>query len=110
MKSVARRVPLALLFALAVAPGAADAQRRRDDVPDRPQIEQRIRAQMGRMMQERLGLDEDRMPIVLRDCGNTVSSTIPIVIDQLRSLGRIVPERLNMLVGFGVGWSWAGCP
>jgi 3-oxoacyl-[acyl-carrier-protein] synthase-3 len=58
---------------------------------------------------ERLGLSEDQMPIVLRHCGNTVSSTIPIVIDQLRSEGRLTAEQRHMLVGFGVGWSWAGC-
>jgi 3-oxoacyl-[acyl-carrier-protein] synthase-3 len=57
----------------------------------------------------RLDVTEDRMPIVLRDCGNTVSSTIPIVIDDLRSKGRIVPDSNNLLIGFGVGWSWAGC-
>jgi 3-oxoacyl-[acyl-carrier-protein] synthase-3 len=60
-------------------------------------------------LRESLKLSEDRMPIVLRDCGNTVSSTIPIVIDEMRSCGRIVHGAKNMLVGFGVGWSWAGC-
>ena len=49
------------------------------------------------------------MPIVLRRLGNTVSSTIPIMIDVLRTRGRIMPGAKNMLVGFGVGWSWAGC-
>lgn len=60
-------------------------------------------------LQERMHLPEDRMPIVLRDYGNTVSSTIPIVIHDLRLQGRIKPGANNLLVGFGVGWSWAGC-
>lgn len=60
-------------------------------------------------LQERLGLDDGRLPIVLRDFGNTVSSTIPIVIDELRRSRKIGPGMRNMLVGFGVGWSWAGC-
>ena len=60
-------------------------------------------------LRQRLGLMPDRIPIVLQHCGNTVSSTIPIVIDDLRSRGRIVPGANNMLIGFGVGWSWAGC-
>ena len=60
-------------------------------------------------LQERLELDEARMPIVLKNCGNTVSSTIPIVIDQLRQDGRLRSGSRNMMVGFGVGWSWAGC-
>ncbi len=60
-------------------------------------------------LQQRLGLGEERMPIVLQDYGNTVSSTIPIVIHDMRLAGRLQPELPNMLVGFGVGWSWAGC-
>lgn len=57
----------------------------------------------------RLKLTEARMPILLEDYGNTVSSTIPILIDHLRRKGQLVPGMRNMLVGFGVGWSWAGC-
>lgn len=60
-------------------------------------------------LQDRMGLPEDRMPIVLRNYGNTVSSTIPIVIDEMRRAGRIKAGANNLLVGFGVGWSWAGC-
>lgn len=64
---------------------------------------------MLQQLQERLSLEEERMPIVLRDVGNTVSSTIPIVIDHLRRTGRLKHGHKNMLIGFGVGWSWAGC-
>jgi 3-oxoacyl-[acyl-carrier-protein] synthase-3 len=60
-------------------------------------------------LRERLGLAPPRMPIALEDCGNTVSSTIPILIDTLRRDGRLKRGMQNMLVGFGVGWSWAGC-
>ncbi len=60
-------------------------------------------------LQERLELSNDRLPIVLHDYGNTVSSTIPIVIQEMRHRGRIRPGANNMLIGFGVGWSWAGC-
>ena len=64
---------------------------------------------MLEQLQDRLGLDEDQMPIVLRDYGNTVSSTIPIVIDEMRRTKRLKTNQPNVLVGFGVGWSWAGC-
>jgi 3-oxoacyl-[acyl-carrier-protein] synthase-3 len=64
---------------------------------------------MLNQLQQRLGLDDDRLPIVLKDCGNTVSSTIPILINELRSTGKLKANSRNMLVGFGVGWSWAGC-
>jgi 3-oxoacyl-[acyl-carrier-protein] synthase-3 len=60
-------------------------------------------------LQERLALSGDRLPIVLHDYGNTVSSTIPIVIHEMREKGRLRHAANNMLVGFGVGWSWAGC-
>ena len=56
-----------------------------------------------------LELDEARMPIVIKDYGNTVSSTIPILIRDLRDNDRLQPGMHNMLIGFGVGWSWAGC-
>jgi 3-oxoacyl-[acyl-carrier-protein] synthase-3 len=60
-------------------------------------------------LRERLGLTFERMPLCLSDVGNTVSSTIPILIDDLRQKGRLSPELLTMMIGFGVGWSWAAC-
>ena len=60
-------------------------------------------------LKDRLGLADERMPMALRNVGNTVSSTLPILIDQLRQEKRIVPGIRSMLIGFGVGWSWAGC-
>jgi len=60
-------------------------------------------------LRERMGVKPERLPIVLEKCGNTVSSTIPILIDTLRKDGRLKRGMRSMLVGFGVGWSWAGC-
>jgi len=34
---------------------------------------------------------------------------LPILIDDLRKEGRLTVGSTNVLVGFGVGWSWAGC-
>ncbi len=64
---------------------------------------------MLEQLRERMGLPAERMPIVLEHCGNTVSSTIPLMIDELRRSGRLRRGMQNLLVGFGVGWSWAGC-
>ena len=64
---------------------------------------------MLEQLQRRLRLDETRLPIVLEHCGNTVSSTIPILIEHLRANGALKLGTTSMLVGFGVGWSWAGC-
>ena len=60
-------------------------------------------------LQEAMEVDESRMPIIMEDYGNTVSATIPILINELRQTGRVRPGCQSMLVGFGVGWSWAGC-
>lgn len=64
---------LALATAFVTGPDAGEGQQgpqgRRGDV-DRERLEQRIRAQMGRMMRERLGLDEDqatRLAAVVQD-------------------------------------------
>ncbi|MEC8473365.1 MAG: ketoacyl-ACP synthase III [Planctomycetota bacterium] len=60
-------------------------------------------------LRHRMNVDEKRLPIELADIGNTVSCTIPILIDRMRSRGSWRAESTNMLVGFGVGLSWAGC-
>jgi 3-oxoacyl-[acyl-carrier-protein] synthase III len=60
-------------------------------------------------LRERMGVRPERLPMVLEHCGNTVSSTLPILIDTLRKDGRLKRDMRSMLVGFGVGWSWAGC-
>lgn len=64
---------------------------------------------MLEQLRQRLNLPPDKMPIYLERVGNTVSSTIPIVIDALRREGRLTNGTRSMLIGFGVGWSWAGC-
>lgn len=60
-------------------------------------------------LQDRLHLDGTQLPIRLERYGNTVSSTIPILIDDLRREGALRPGMTSLLIGFGVGWSWAGC-
>jgi 3-oxoacyl-[acyl-carrier-protein] synthase-3 len=64
---------------------------------------------MLEQLRERMRLPAERLPIALENYGNTVSSTLPILIDELRQGGQLKPGMRNMLVGFGVGWSWAGC-
>ncbi len=60
-------------------------------------------------LRQHMHLDEQRMPTVLRDYGNTVSSTIPIIMHELRANGRLRPGMQCLMIGFGVGFSWAGC-
>lgn len=60
-------------------------------------------------LRHRMQVEEARLPIELADIGNTVSCTIPILIQRMRDQKRLTPNAVNMLVGFGVGLSWAGC-
>ncbi|MDD3471073.1 MAG: ketoacyl-ACP synthase III [Thermoguttaceae bacterium] len=53
-------------------------------------------------------LPEEKMPQYLSECGNTVSSTIPILIHHLRETGQLRPGMKNIMIGFGVGLSSAG--
>jgi 3-oxoacyl-[acyl-carrier-protein] synthase III len=60
-------------------------------------------------LRQEMHLDETRMPTLLCDYGNTVSSTIPIVMNDLRASGRLRRGTRCLLAGFGVGFSWDGC-
>lgn len=60
-------------------------------------------------LREKMQLDEAKLPIDLEECGNTVSSTIPILIHNLRCAGKLAPGKRSLMIGFGVGLSWAGC-
>jgi 3-oxoacyl-[acyl-carrier-protein] synthase-3 len=60
-------------------------------------------------LRERLGLDEKQVPLAMQEYGNTVSSTIPVLVQDLRTSGRLCPGTQTLLIGFGVGLSWAGC-
>jgi 3-oxoacyl-[acyl-carrier-protein] synthase-3 len=57
-------------------------------------------------LRAKLGIDPSRFALRLETCGNTVSATIPIVLEPL--LGGETPRRA-LLLGFGVGYSWAAC-
>lgn len=60
-------------------------------------------------LREQMDVPWEKFPLALKDCGNTVSSTLPILIAQQRKLGQLLPGMKGVLVGFGVGLSWAGC-
>jgi 3-oxoacyl-[acyl-carrier-protein] synthase-3 len=60
-------------------------------------------------LRKKLKVTEDKLPIFVENCGNTVSSTIPFVLENMLNNGIFNTEKKLMLVGFGVGYSWAGC-
>jgi 3-oxoacyl-[acyl-carrier-protein] synthase-3 len=59
-------------------------------------------------LQKKLGVPDEKMPRFYETVGNTVSSTIPFVLEDLLASGRLEPGMKVMLIGFGVGLSWAG--
>jgi 3-oxoacyl-[acyl-carrier-protein] synthase III len=60
-------------------------------------------------LRSRLELDAEHTPEALQEYGNTVSSTLPLLMRDLRKGGRLRPGKQTLLIGFGVGLSWAGC-
>jgi 3-oxoacyl-[acyl-carrier-protein] synthase-3 len=57
-------------------------------------------------LQRRMGIADEKFVYALANCGNTVSSSIPIALKDAESNGQLRPGATVMLVGFGVGYSW----
>lgn len=58
-------------------------------------------------LRKKIGVAAERMPLHLERVGNTVSSTIPLALIGMREAGQLAAGKRLMLVGFGVGYSWA---
>lgn len=59
-------------------------------------------------LRKRLGIPEDKFFVSMSKSGNTVSSTIPIALADASSQGLLSSGMKILLLGFGVGLSWAG--
>lgn len=59
-------------------------------------------------LRKKIKIPAEKFIVELDMTGNTVSSTIPIAIARARASGRIQPGDTALLLGFGVGYSWAG--
>ncbi len=57
-------------------------------------------------LRKRLRIPPEKFILAMSDCGNTVSSTIPIALKHAAANGQLAKDSLVMLVGFGVGYSW----
>lgn len=57
-------------------------------------------------LRDKIELPSERFLIDMENCGNTVSSTIPIALSEAAARGDLKPGMKLMLVGFGVGLSW----
>ena len=58
-------------------------------------------------IRKKMGIPEQKFPVYLEDCGNTVSSTIPLVLDHALKTKRLKKGHRTLLASFGVGFSWA---
>jgi 3-oxoacyl-[acyl-carrier-protein] synthase-3 len=58
-------------------------------------------------LRKKINIDENKFYIYLENCGNTVSSTIPIALLESIKEGKCIGNVL--LAGFGVGYSWGSC-
>jgi 3-oxoacyl-[acyl-carrier-protein] synthase-3 len=58
-------------------------------------------------VRRRLKIPPEKFQLSMAHCGNTVSSTIPIALKHAAEEGKVHSGTVMMLVGFGVGYSWA---
>jgi 3-oxoacyl-[acyl-carrier-protein] synthase III len=63
-------------------------------------------AHMLNFLRESIGIAPEKFVIDLADCGNTVSSSIPLALTRHANLFLKAPPRRMILLGFGVGLSW----
>ncbi|MGJ4932275.1 ketoacyl-ACP synthase III [Bradyrhizobium sp. HKCCYLS2038] len=57
-------------------------------------------------LSSRLGIEREKVPCNLERYGNTVSSSIPLLLSEMQADGRL-PGKKVLVSGFGVGLSWA---
>ena len=57
-------------------------------------------------IKEKLQLPDDKVPMRIAQCANTVSSSIPLLLEELQETVGLSGKKL-LLSGFGVGFSWA---
>jgi 3-oxoacyl-[acyl-carrier-protein] synthase-3 len=97
-------------FTLKAVPQAVNALLERASLT-REDVDYFVFHQANRFMLDRLRdkmrIDPARFCLEMEDCGNTVSSTVPIALARSQGDGRIAPGARVMYVAFGVGYSWA---
>ncbi len=60
-------------------------------------------------LRKKLKIGVEQTPYYFEEIGNTVSSTIPFVLESMYGRQLAAPGKKAALLGFGVGLSWAGC-
>jgi 3-oxoacyl-[acyl-carrier-protein] synthase-3 len=57
-------------------------------------------------LRKKVGIEKEKFLMHMESCGNTVSSTLPIVLNE--HMSRFEKGNKLILAGFGVGYSWGG--
>ncbi len=57
-------------------------------------------------LRKKMGVPKEKFVIHLKNCGNTVSASIPIALAEAQKAGRAYKGARVLLAGFGVGLSW----
>jgi 3-oxoacyl-[acyl-carrier-protein] synthase III len=101
--------PAIFAFTLKAVPAAVEALLERSGL-GREQVDLFVFHQanlyMLEFLRKKLNIPVEKFPVHIRNCGNTVSSTIPIVLAECQRAGQLKPGMRVMVVGFGVGLSW----
>lgn len=99
-----------MTFSLTEVPKAIDALLEKANWT-KEDVDQFVLHQANRFMLEalrkKIKAPPEKFPIRVEHCGNTVSSTIPITLADLMRTGELRAGMNAVLVGFGVGYSWA---
>jgi 3-oxoacyl-[acyl-carrier-protein] synthase-3 len=103
--------PAILTFSTAAVPALVEKLLAEGGM-DRDSVDAFVFHQANKLMLEALRkqckIPPERFVLDLENKGNTVGSTIPIALADACREGFIKPKARVMLVGFGVGLSWAG--
>ncbi len=98
-----------LVFTLLTIPGAIDTLLKKSNCT-MDSIDLFVFHQANKFMLDRLrkklAIPEEKFVFAYENFGNTVSSTIPIALNEAEKKGQLKSGMKVMLVGFGVGYSW----
>jgi 3-oxoacyl-[acyl-carrier-protein] synthase-3 len=103
--------PAILTFSMSAVPALVEKLLLKSGM-DRDGVDTFVFHQANKLMldvlRKQCNIPSERFVVDLNDKGNTVGSTIPIALTDAFRAGKIKPKARVMLVGFGVGLSWAG--
>jgi 3-oxoacyl-[acyl-carrier-protein] synthase-3 len=65
-------------------------------------------AYMLEKLRRKIKIPKEKFFVCLENFGNTVSASIPIALKEAEISGKLIKGQKVMILGFGVGYSWAG--